>query len=273
MNRRRERLATYLVLAFFSVVTLYPILGVASVALTAKDSVTLGLDLPWPPDFSSFASVWSSGNFSTYLRSSALVAVTVTVVASALSIAAGYAFGTMRFRGSNALFYFLLLGLVVPAEATIIPLYYDLLYVGLTDTYWSVILPNVGISVAFGTFWMRAFFRSTPSSLREAARLDGVTSLGLLWRILVPIARPAILTMVLLVFMWTWNDFLLPLVMLQSPDIATAPIGITLFIQQYSVQQRELAAASMIVALPVVLVYVALQRHFIRGMMAGALKF
>ena len=166
----------------------------------------------------------------------------------------------------------MLLGLIVPSEATIIPLYYDLRGIGLTDTYWSVILPDIGVSVAFGTFWMRAFFLSAPRSLLEAARIDGASTWSVLWRVLVPLARPAILTMMVLECTWTWNDFLLPLVMLQTPNVTTAPLGISQFVLEFTSEYQQLAAAAIIVALPIVIVYIFLQRHFIRGMISGAMK-
>jgi raffinose/stachyose/melibiose transport system permease protein len=170
------------------------------------------------------------------------------------------------------LFYMFVIGIVVPLEALIVPLYFDLRALSLTDTYWALILPQIGLSVAFGTFWMRAFFLSTPRALVEAARIDGASSWTILWRVLVPLARPAILTMVVLIFMWTWNDFLLALVMVSEENLRTAPLGLSFFQGRYSSQIPLLAAGAVIVALPVVVVYFFLQRHFIRGMVAGALK-
>ena len=169
-----------------------------------------------------------------------------------LSILAGYAFGMMRFRGAKALFYLFLLGLMVPLEATIVPLYYDLRDLRLTDTYWALILPQVGLSVAFGTFWMRAFFRTVPRSLVEAARIDGASSWTTLWRVLVPAARPAILTMMVLVFMWTWNEFLLALVMVSDENLRTAPLGLAFFQGAHTTDLTLLAAGAVIVAAPVV---------------------
>ena len=170
------------------------------------------------------------------------------------------------------LFYVFLLGLVFPIEAMIVPLYFDLRDLGLTDTYWALILPQIGLSVAFGTFWMRAFFLSTPRSLVEAARIDGASSWTTLWRVLVPFGRPAILTMMVLVFMWTWNEFLLALVMVSSENLRTAPLGLAFFQGQHTSDLTLLAAGAVIVATPVVVVYVFLQRHFIRGMLTGAVK-
>lgn len=267
-----ERIGSYLVLTFFAAVTLYPIVGIVFVALTHSSSPVTGFSIPWPPTLANFSRAWSVGHFGSYLRSSLIIALSVVSVSSVLSVLAGYAFGTMRFPGSRALFYLLLLGIIMPFEAMIIPLYYDLRGFGIANSYWSVILPDIGLSVAFGTFWMRAFFLSSLRSLTEAARIDGASSWTTLWRVLVPTARPAILTMIVLLFMWTWNDFLLPLVMLQSPNLGTAPLGIAFFEGQYTSDTQGLAAAAILVAAPVVVVYVFLQRHFIRGMIAGATK-
>jgi raffinose/stachyose/melibiose transport system permease protein len=187
-------------------------------------------------------------------------------------VLSGYAFGLMRFRGGTLLFYVFLLGLMVPMEAMIVPLYYDFRDLGLTDTYWGLILPQIGTSVAFGTFWMRAFFRGVPRSLVEAARIDGASSWFTLWRVLLPLARPAVLTMTVLLFMWTWNEFLLALVMVSDEGLRTAPLGLSFFQGRNTSDLTLLSAGSVLVALPVVVVYVFLQRHFIRGMLAGAVK-
>jgi raffinose/stachyose/melibiose transport system permease protein len=257
MIDRREQVLAHLVLGVFAIVALAPI---AKIVLTA-----LG-------ESGSFSTAWQEGHFSMYLRSSLLVTVAVVAISGVLSILAGYAFGQMRFRGEQVLFYLFLLGLMVPLEATIVPLYYDLRDLGLTDTYWALILPQSGVSVAFGTFWMRAFFRSVPRSLVEAARLDGSSSWSTLWRVIMPLARPAVLTMVVLVFMWTWNEFLLALVMVSDEDLRTAPLGLAFFQGRNTSDEALLAAGSLIVAAPVVIVYLFLQRHFIRGMLSGAVK-
>jgi raffinose/stachyose/melibiose transport system permease protein len=253
MIDRREQVLAHAVLGLFALIALAPI---AKIVLTAGD----------------FSTAWTDGHFGSYLRSSAIVSAAVVAISSVLSILAGYAFGQMRFRGEQVLFYVFLLGLMVPLEATIVPLYYDLRDLGLTDTYWALILPQAGVSVAFGTFWMRAFFRSVPRSLVEAARLDGASSWSTLWRVLMPLARPAVLTMVVLVFMWTWNEFLLALVMVSDEDLRTAPLGLAFFQGRNTSDEGLLAAGALIVAAPVVIVYLFLQRHFIRGMLSGAVK-
>jgi raffinose/stachyose/melibiose transport system permease protein len=254
---RREQLLAHVVLGAFAVIALAPVARILVTALGEPGS---------------FGTAWEDGHFGTYLRSSLIVTLSVVALSTVLSILAGYAFGMMRFRGDQALFYLFLLGLMVPLEATIVPLYYDLRDLGLTDTYWALILPQAASSVAFGTFWMRAFFRGVPRSLVEAARIDGASSWFTLWRVLLPLARPAVLTMTVLLFMWTWNEFLLALVMVSDEGLRTAPLGLSFFQGRNQSNLTLLAAGAVIVATPVVVLYVFLQRHFIRGMLSGAVK-
>ena len=271
MTSRTEQTLTYTILGLFSLLALAPIVGIVFTALQDPNAVNAfgsfdGVHL------GNFKDAWEQGNFGSYLKSSAIVTVTVVLVAGVLSILSGYAFGLMRFRGSELLFYVFLLGLMVPMEAMIVPLYYDLRDLSLTDTYWALILPQVATSVAFGTFWMRAFFRSVPRSLVEAARIDGASSWFTLWRVLLPLAKPAVLTMAVLLFMWTWNEFLLALVMVTDEGLRTAPLGLSFFQGRNTSNLTLLAAGAVIVATPVVVLYMFLQRHFIRGMLSGAVK-
>jgi raffinose/stachyose/melibiose transport system permease protein len=270
---RREQILSYAVLAAFAVVALYPILSIVLLALQRRSDLVTGFAIPDHVSFDTFSQAWDLGGFNHGLVNSLIVAGTVAVATAVLSTLAGYAFGSMRFRGNNALFYLLLIGLIFPYEATVIPLYYVFRDVGLTDSLWALILPQIGLSVPFGTFWMRAFFRSTPGALVEASRLDGASSFATLWRVLLPQAWPAITTMIVLVFMWTWNEFLLALVMIQSDSLRTAPLGLALFAGTNRYSDPTLtAAAAVLVALPIVVVYVFLQRSFIRGMFAGSVK-
>ena len=271
MIDRREQALTYTLLGVFSLIALAPIAGIVLTALQPPGELaTFGEPSGFHPG--NFATAWDEGNFSSYLRSSLIVAFAVVAASTLLSIPAGYAFGLMRFRGEQALFYLFLLGLMVPLEATIVPLYYDFRDLALTDTYAALILPQVGVSLAFGTFWMRAFFRSVPRSLVEAARIDGSSAWSTLWRVLLPTARPAVVTMMVLIFMWTWNEFLLALVMVSDEGLRTAPLGLAFFQGRNTTDFALLAAGAVIVATPVVLLYVFLQRHFIRGMLSGAIK-
>ncbi|WP_433472493.1 carbohydrate ABC transporter permease [Spirillospora sp. CA-142024] len=262
MTGRTERFVNHAILAVFAVIAVFPMIGIVAQALRLPDL-----------DFAAFGTAWREGHFATYMRNSVIVTVITVVVAAVLSITAGYALGTMRFRGSGAVFLLFLAGLTIPTEAIVVPLYFDLRSAGLDNTYAGLILPQVAMSVAFGTFWMRAYFRSVPRSLLEAARIDGASSWTTLWRVLVPVGRPAILTMLLLTTMWTWNEFLLPLVIINSDEgLRTAPLGLSFFQGTHKTDYSLLMAGALIIAAPIVIVYVFLQRQFIAGMLSGAVK-
>ncbi|MGO1482152.1 MAG: carbohydrate ABC transporter permease [Brachybacterium sp.] len=261
---RAETSMNYVILLGFAAFALIPVLTILATSVSAPLGESGGLHL------SNFAKAWTVGGFGRSLGNSVVVAAIVVTLSIVLSVLAGYAFGTMRFRGSTALFYLFLLGLMIPAEATIIPLFFDLRSLGLTDTYIAIAMPQVAQSVAFGTFWMRAQFRAMPVSLLEAAALDGAGPLRALTRIMVPAARPGILTMLVLVFMWTWNEFLIALIMAPGGRLRTAPLGLANFQGQYTAETALLAAGAVIVALPTVILFLFLQRHFIRGMLEGA---
>lgn len=262
-----ERTLNYLVLAVFALFATAPLATILLTALGPQLGVATG-GLHW----GNFADAWAQGDFASALTRSLLVALLVVSAALILSILAGYAFGTMRFRGSSALFYLFLLGLMIPAEAIVIPLFYDFQSLGLTDTIWAVALPQIAQSTAFGAFWMRAQFRALPDNLMEAAALDGTSSWRALWRVAVPPAAPAIATVAVLMFMWTWNEFLIPLVMSPYKTWATAPLALNVFQGQYTADSALMASAGVIIAAPIVVAFVFLQRYFINGMLEGASK-
>jgi ABC-type sugar transport system, permease component len=264
-----ERFANYAILIVVSIVVLAPILTIVTAAFSPA-SASAGRVSAFHPG--NFADAWVEGRFGQYMTTSVFVAAIVVTLTVVLSLLSGYAFGTMSFPGQTVLFYVFLLGIMVPTEAIVVPLFFDLRSLGLTDTIWAVALPQVAQSVAFGTYWMRAYFRGVNRSVIEAARIDGASQRRILFSILVPMGRPAITTMIVLVFMWTWNEFLIPLVMSPSGEFRTAPLGLAFFQGQYTQGTALLAAGAVLVALPVVVLYFILQRHFIKGMLDGAVK-
>ncbi|WP_350257929.1 carbohydrate ABC transporter permease [Scrofimicrobium sp. R131] len=265
--RRLEQTFDYLILALFAASALTPILYVLKMSL---DSEVIGQD-SWG-HFENYLKAWGQGHFSTYMTNSITVAIVVVLSALILSIMSGYVLGILRPPGSTPLFYLFLLGIMVPSEAIVIPLFFDLRTLGLTDTIWAIALPQIAQSTAFGTFWMRSYFRGVDPAIIEAARLDGAGTLRLIWSVLLPMGRPAIVTQIVLTFMWTWNDFLIPLIMSPSGKLRTAPLGLAFFQGQYTQGTVLLAAGAVLVALPMVVLYLALQRHFIAGMTEGAVK-
>jgi raffinose/stachyose/melibiose transport system permease protein len=260
------------ILIAFAVITILPIVGIVLLSLQPEQAPLSGFELPDRLHFENYARAFGVAHFASYLQSSLIVSVAVVIGTVIVSTLSGYAFGTMRFAGDGVLFYLLLAGLVIPFEAVIVPLYVELRAGQLTNSWWSVILPLIGVNSAFGTFWMRAYFRGVPRQLIEAAALDGAGSLRILWRVLLPGARPAMLTLVVLVFMWSWNEFLLPLVMLSRENLRTAPLGLAFFTGRYTTDLVGMAAAAVMVALPVVVLFVATHRRFVHGMWVGAVK-
>lgn len=269
---RTERLVGTVVLWAFAIAVLAPFASIALAALQAPGAPVSGISWPASPHFENFRQAWTTAGFGSLLRSSAFIALVVVPVGSLLATMAGYAFGSMRFAGSRLLFSFLLVGLTLPPEAAVIPLYYDLRQFGITDSYWALILPLTGLYMPFGAFWMRAHFLSVPKELAEAARVDGAGEWSVFWRIMIPTARPAISTLAMLFFVWSWNQFLLALILIQDPSRRTAPAGLGFFIGQNTLNTQLLCAATLIVIAPVVLLYLIGQRQLVRGMTQGAVK-
>jgi raffinose/stachyose/melibiose transport system permease protein len=269
---RTQVALNYVVLTLCSIVAIYPLVGVflASLYPPGPASSPSGFALPPSWDWHNYVTAWHDGGFAATFLTSFVVAGVMVPASVILSVVAGYAFATMRFRGSKLLFYLFILGLIIPTEATIVPLYYDVRAMGLLDTYWALILLEVSGEVAFGIFWMRAAFLSAPPSLLEAARIDGASSWQTLWRIMVPFAKPAILTLTVLTFADSWNEFFLALVF--TINHQTAPAGLANFSGRYTTDIALVSAGAVIVALPILIVFVIFQREFMRGMLTGAVK-
>lgn len=265
----REKTVDYVILTLFALFAIIPLIGVLLSSVTPSAQNSGGFSVPTSVDLGNFGAAWNQGHFASYMLSSVLVTVSVVVLTTVLAVFAGFAFARLDFFGSNVIFFVMLAGLMLPAEAFIIPLYFNLRSVGLTDTYTSLVLPQTAQSLAFGIFWMRSQFRSFPGEVIEAARLDGARDVRLLWQVIVPAAVAPIMTMTLLITMWTWNEFLLPLVLITSEDHRTAPLGLAFFKGAHLTDYSLLSAAGVIVALPIVVLYFFLQKRFISGMLGG----
>lgn len=270
--RRLEFGLHHLTLAIFCLWILYPLLGVVELALVPNGSSLTSIEVPHSLTTDTIVRSWHFAHFGRALTNSAVVASTVTVGCVILSTLAGYGFAKMRFAGSGVLFYVFVLGLVVPLETYVVPLYLELRDFGLLDSRLGLIAPLLAQSLPFGVFWMRQSFRALPQSLIDAARMDGATTLEVLRHVLVPLLRPAMTTLLVLTFVGTWNDFLLSLIVISSEKMQTAPLALALFIGQRTSDVTGLAAGALIISTPVVIVFVLFQRTLIRGILAGAIK-
>lgn len=274
MESRRDVVISHALLVIASLIALYPFVSILMLAFNAPGQRLTGFAVPTQPSLDNFVNAWTRGGFSTALVSSLVITLTVVVLSVLFSVLAGYALGTLRVPLAGAIMGMFLLGLIVPYEATVIPLYHFMKDLGLLGTYPAVILPQVAFSVALGTVWMRGYFANMPAVLREAGAIDGASRLQVLRHILVPVAAPAIGTLATLLFLYTWNEFLLGLVLLSdNPDARTTPVALSFF----AGNRREsdpgvTAAAAVLVALPVVVAYIIAQRRFVQGLLAGAVK-
>jgi raffinose/stachyose/melibiose transport system permease protein len=272
MTSRYEPLLVHAALAVALVFALVPILGIVLVALQATTSLGGSIQSLTDLTLDNMALAWEQGSFGSSLLSSAIVVAVTVPVATTLCVLAGFGLVMLRLPFGWLVLGLFVFALMIPIEATLIPLYFVWRALGLTDSYVAIIATEVGYHMPFGVFWMAAAFRSFPPELRDAARVDGANSWTTLARIGVPVVLPAIVTLAALQFMWVWNNFLMPLVMISSEDLRTAPLSISFFQGQYVADVTLIAAACVIVALPVVVAYAFLQRQFIAGSVAGALK-
>lgn len=272
-----QKLLTYAVLVFFLLVAIMPFVGNLLTSVKAKSELSRGLfAMPEAWRWENYSNAWNGASFDEFFINSLIVVVPVVIISLILSMLAGYAFGLMSFPGQNVLLLFIILGLMAPAEAVIIPLWHLMDTINLRDSYWALILPQIALSFSFGTFWMRAHFKGIPRDLIDAAVVDGCntspfSSRNVLWRILLPLSGPAMMSLIVLIFMWTWNEFFLVLV-LGGSEYRTLPVGLALLRGRYASDVTVMAAASTIVSLPVLVIYFLFQRHFIRGMVSGAVK-
>ncbi|MFV0464141.1 MAG: carbohydrate ABC transporter permease [Nostocoides sp.] len=269
-----ERFLGHAILVIAALIALYPFVTIVALAFTPKEEHVAGFAIPSHPTLANFSAAWTEGGFSRALFSSLVVAVGVVVLSVIVSTLAGYAISTIRFPGRSVLVAFLLIGLVMPYEGIIVPLYYQLQGLGLLNTYWALILPQVATSVSLGVFWMRTVFDGVPPGLQDAARVDGAGRLRTLVSVYLPISTSGIQTLATLLFLFTWNEFLMPLVLVaQNPDVQTAPLALSFFAgNTRNFDPGTTAAAAVLVALPILLFYVVLQRRFITGVAAGAVK-
>ncbi len=272
MTGRTERVLVLVVLGVALFFALVPIVGIVLVALQSQTSLGGSIQsfTELTPD--NLTTAWRQGSFASSLGSSALVVGLAVPIATTLCVLAGFGLGAMRFPGGGLVLGLFVFALMIPIEATLLPLYFFWRELGLTDSYVAIVLTEVGYHMPFGVFWMAASFRSLPAELQDAAKVDGASSWTTLVRVGVPVVAPAILTLAARQFMWVWNNFLMPLVMLSSERLRTAPLSISFFQGQYVSDVTLIAAACVIVALPVVVAYAFLQRQFIAGSVSGALK-
>lgn len=274
MISSRDRLVAYALLAIGSIIALYPMFSIVLLSLKGPGDNLSGLSLPSSLYFQNYSEAWTRGAFSQSMLASIAVATAVVICSVVLAVLAAYGMALMRVPLAGLISVALLVGLVMPYESTVVSLYELMRNLNLINTVWALILPQIAMSMPFAVFWMVAFFRTVPKTILEAAASDGATRWQTLRLILVPIALPAIGTLATLLFLFTWNEFLLPLVLVPDNKFAqTVPLALSFFAGNRRNSQPEVtAAAAVLVALPILIMYVVLQRRLIQGIVSGAVK-
>ena len=275
MSRARSRgqsVTSTAIAGFLSLFALVPLLWVMTTSLRTKPEILREpLGLPTALHWQNYSEAWVTGNFSQYFVNSVVVVVPTVIGVLFFSLLAGYAFALYRFPMKRTLFLVLLFGMTVPVGILIIPLYYQMLSLGLLDTLWAIILPQLALGIPISTLLLRTFIAELPGEIIDAGRLDGCGSFRLLSRIVFPLSRSAMITLVILQFMWIWNQFLLPVVLIHDRAARTLPTALSAFLGRYGTDTHLLMAGAAISFLPVVIIFVLFQKRFIKGISAGAL--
>lgn len=271
LTHRRPAVISQVLLTLVLVLFMVPFVWMLFTALKPADQVfssppqLLGRQLQW----SNFAEAWTYVPFGRFMLNGILVAVGGTLVTCVTSVCAAYAFARIRFRWSGPLFLLYLTTLMVPQEVVVVPMFILMQEFGWTNSYQALILPWA--FSAFGAFLLRQFFLGIPRELEEAAFVDGASRIRVLAQIIVPIARPAVAVLAVFTFINYWNSFLWPLIITNSIDMFTVPIGLNAFLGQQGNQWHLLMAAATISMLPTAIVVLLLQRHLVRGIAMSGL--
>jgi ABC-type glycerol-3-phosphate transport system permease component len=273
--RRGQGLKTVVLYPLFLLVAaliLYPLAWM--IYSSFKDNADIFADvfaLPTSLYLGNYVTVFTEGAMGLYFRNSLFISIVSVAGLMALSSLAAYAFASFRFRGSTPLFLILLLGLMVPPQALIISGFKLMSILKLLDSYWALIFTYFGWT-SFGILVLRNFFQSVPREIKDAARVDGAGHWAMFTQIMLPLARPSLSTVAIFYFMWVWNEFIYPLVYMQSPEKYTIPLGVLFFNSRYTVEWGLQMAALAVATIVPLIVYYVFQKQFIRGILAGALK-
>jgi len=272
VRRRIETVGLWLLLAAGAAIMIFPIYWMFATAIRPRDEIFNG-------DVSLLPTGWIWGNFTAAMSrmpflswtwNSIVIAVVAVVITVSLNLLCGYAFAKFRFAGRDILFIAVLSALMIPIQVIIVPLFLVVADLGMLNSYWGVILPRA--AEAFGIFMVRQFMVSIPDELLEAARLDGASELAIFLKVVLPLSRPIIAVLIIFTFMWRWNDFVLPLVILTDQEMYTVQLGLNLLKGQYNTEWTDIMAIALLSLAPMLVIFIFFQRQLIQGIAGTGLK-
>lgn len=271
-NSLVSKIIIYVVLILITALMLIPFLWMLSASLKMnKDVFTFPIQwIPANPRWRNYVDIWTKIPLLTFVKNSAKLTIIVTLLQLFTSSFAAYAFAKMDFKGKNLLFLGYIATIAVPWQAYMVPQFMMMRAWNLNNTHLAIICLQA--FSAFGVFLMKQFYEGVPSELCEAARIDGLTEYGIWFRIMLPLSKPALSTLTIFTFVNTWNDFLGPLIYLTKNELKTIQIGLRMFISQYSAEYGLIMAASVIALIPVLIIFLSLQKYFVQGVAATGIK-
>ena len=269
--RVRWQFVLYLLVSLYCVYAIYPIVWMAGSSLKSIiEMLTKPFQLPEEPQWGNFLEAWQRG-VSSYLLNSVLVTSVSVLGILLVSGLAAYALARLKFPGRSAIFLLLVTGYAIPIQTVLVPLYELLREARLLNNYLGLVLPYIAFGVPFSIFLLYAFFLDFPKEIEEAARLDGCSELQILWRIVTPLSLPALASVAIFQGVAIWNEFVLALIIINQDTLKTLPLGLQTFQGQYATDWPNLLAAVVMATLPILVLYVVLQRQFVRSL-AGFAK-
>jgi alpha-1,4-digalacturonate transport system permease protein len=263
---------SYIGIIFVALIFILPIVWI--ILCSFKDSTEL---YKWPPTifpenftFSNYIVAFKKGKFSMYFLNSAFVAIVATIITVIINTMAGFALAKYNFKGKMFLLIAFISTLMIPLEVIMIPIFSVVKNVGLYNNIWGLIIPSAATPT--GLFIMRQYLLSIPDELMEAARIDGASELYIFSRIIMPIAKPAMAVLAIFSFMWRWNDFLWPLIVISDPKLYTLQLAISNFMGEFNVDWNSLLAMSVVAMIPVLIIFLIFQKQFVQGMATSGMK-
>lgn len=270
---RRTDFVIKLLLVGVALFWLMPFVVIFLTAIRGQGDMIRNGIFSWPEElrWDNFAAAWDTGRFNIYFRNSLFLILVKVPLGLLIASLAAYPLAKMKFRGSDTVFILFLVGLAVPIQVTLQPLLIMMSSLGIANTLWALIPPYLAFGLPFQIFVMRGFFRILPNELIEAARVDGASEMGIFFRIMLPLSLPPLATLAIIDTLATWNEFLIALVLISANSSRTVPIGLMQFQGQYQSQFTLLMAGVLISIIPVLLIFLFLQRYFVAGL-AGSVK-
>jgi multiple sugar transport system permease protein len=272
LKRMATGLLLYGLLLLGTILALLPLLWMVAASLMLPGEANSYPPRLWPSTitFQHYIALFTRLDLAHYLLNSLFLASAVTAIALVINSMAGYAFAKFRFRGRDRLFRGLLATMVIPAQVAMLPLFLLLKQFGLINTYWGVIIP--GMASIFGIFLIRQYLLAIPDSLLDAARMDGAGEFRIYWSLILPLCRPILVTLAIFTFLGAWNDFMWSLIILTDTDRYTLPVALANLLGEHVQDTELMMAGSVLTVLPVMLLFVALQKYYIAGIMLGGMK-